>query len=257
MSNTTRASLLGLPVELRLAIYGHVVQQRLSTQPNQVLKLKRHYPPTPQGVRESYVKIHEAPHPVSAVQYPWTSLMLTCTTVATEMRAFRRSSAYLNSSENYIYEAEISPTDQTISITWRKLPCWPHQVRKLVLSVTGAARVVVHTLDLFLHCGPSLDRSRPLAQHLVLADLSVNIMAERPLVFPQSSPEIEAAVDEEAHSEPEFRHVYEMLSAYHRNGKLEGYVSHVSVEDHQGHREHFAVEVPFRSGSVNGRSWGI
>lgn len=258
MQNSS-ATLLGLPSELRLSIYDHVFQQQLNVRPIDGFRLERHYPPSPHGLQGSFVRVTDVSTQQENFVIPWLNLTLSCKAVAQEIQQHLESPSFLHLDINYTFELDLTPatgveTNSLIVAAWRRIPCPPQGMRKLVIHNNGAAAAIIPALNLFLHCGINMDRKRPLTEHLTLDDLVVNVLSPRALAVPEQIDGFEP-VDEHARSKPEFEHTHAVLSNYHRMGKLSGYLRKVRVCG-GGKTDEFQVVQEFRAGFDSFR-WGV
>lgn len=258
---SSSAHLLGLPPELRLNIYDHVFQQHFDISPLDGFELERHYPRRPKGLQGSYVKINEIRTQPAYFSIPWLNFKLSCRAIAQEIQKYMESSRYLDADQNRTLEMDLKPKPAAqgegislVLIAWRRVPCPPREMRRLIVHNNGAAITVMPALNLFLHCGISMDRARPLQEHLVLDELIVNVLSTQALAVPDQTPGFEP-VDELARTKPEFEHTHAALKNYHQAGKLAGYIGKIHISG-EGKNDEFKVVHPFRPGFHQYR-WGV
>nr|POE47048.1 hypothetical protein CFP56_00380 [Quercus suber] len=175
-----RASFLGLPTELRLQIYSYL---RCAPMNATVME----------GFRDGWEDHAFQTTPIRAdttrINIPWLNLMLTSRAIAAEMKADavsgRAAATAVTTSKAQTYSLSISARWNLDAITWTRIPCPPEDVR--VLDVTfhapcdlrfwgdggprGIVRSLYQTLNLFLHCGPMLQKGHPLKKHISLKEL--------------------------------------------------------------------------------------
>lgn len=172
MTDISRASLLGLPCELRLQIYNHARHLDFT-----VLKAGPEH-------RFARVRLDALPKHRSEDRLCLhdVELMLTCRAIANEVRESNRTYE-LNHRANNVQR-----------LTWRRLPCSPADIQVLLLTCAfkgdrrywcwgnGAPGSVVmslcDTLRCFLRCGPMTETKRPLPEHLHLRELVVRFEAQ-------------------------------------------------------------------------------
>lgn len=181
-----RATLLGLPTELRLRVYDYCIHTELvcvavkdikhttgsnGTQavliPNQGLRLRRHI--------------------------AWLNLELTCRFVATEIRSYMNETSFLNNKNNRTYELDLdvycnyAPLKSVRPVVWRSLPCAPDKADIVIINVAarqgpgpwtegGAAslaRALYQLLNQLLHKGPLLAAGKRLPSHMRLNELVI------------------------------------------------------------------------------------
>ena len=114
-----QASLLGLPEELRLQIYQHVFALNLAYP---VLQFWQRFPKL---------------NPDARLVVPWINLMLSCKTLAIELRSFMSEKTFLNDDNNTTWFLELEARiggRQLGRTTWQRLPCPPEKVRILETS---------------------------------------------------------------------------------------------------------------------------
>ncbi|KAK4623966.1 hypothetical protein CLAFUW4_06209 [Fulvia fulva] len=182
-----RASLLGLPRELRLQIYQHVFDIDLH---HKVLLQWRDTHTAEHGFKS----VPDLNHG-DKLTIPWLQLMLTCRTAAVELRALMQESSFLEQHNNGTYTLDLEATRGGMTLgptTWRHIPCAPSQVQCLeayynasrgfqawgVGGPHGITSGLYQTLNHFVHCGPRFDSERMLPKPSHLKELRV-IVVER------------------------------------------------------------------------------
>lgn len=184
MSNqdVKRASLLGLPRELRLQIYQHVFETDIH---HTVLKQWRHTFSSEKG----FISVPDF-NKNEKFTMPWLNLMLTCKATALEIRAAMQEPSFLGNERNRTYVLDLEATRGGMSLgaaTWRQLPCAPAQVQVLEASYNascglqtwgdggphGITSGLYQTLNHLIHCGPRFDSKKPLPEKMRLKKLHV------------------------------------------------------------------------------------
>lgn len=197
MLQPKKASLLGIPPELRMLIYSYVRITPVSAKAIDGFH----------SVRTRAYGSRAVPHRCSpfSLQLPWQALKQTCRTIADEMQM--RSSASPSPDEpaqvgegqssadgrtsfpslvsgvpeerTYILDVELVKPDlhEVGAVTWIQVPCAPQEARMLDIRCYvqrhdllirfggdgGPREIVSHlyqSLNLILHCGPRMDSSR-------------------------------------------------------------------------------------------------
>ncbi|KAF2094241.1 hypothetical protein NA57DRAFT_60873 [Rhizodiscina lignyota] len=180
MSSDNRASLLGLPRELRRQIYREVIGTEINCTTVEYWK-DGHFSQT--GFRCT-------PQLKGPLQLPWLNLLFTCKEIAAEMKALTSEASFLQSEENATYVLELDPS-LGLRATWERIPCPPSDARYLVANVVfddmrdgqfwgdggpmPVVRKLYQTLNHFIHCGPRFDAQRPLPQKMHLREIHVNV----------------------------------------------------------------------------------
>ena len=180
-----RASLLGLPRELRLQIYIYVIHADFSSRPGKRCLAKV-------TTQENATKPASSAPPIS--QLPWCSLMLSSSAIADELHALMKESSFAQNNENTTYALDLkaSPSGTELeNLVWKQLFCPPHQARVLVANIISSEdqvkfyrpgmvfnfspilSSVFQALTLFLDCGPRMDSKNPLKKHLALEELVI------------------------------------------------------------------------------------
>lgn len=196
-----RASLLGLPRELRLHIYSYVRETDIGFR---VLDRFHDGHNRDRGFQTTPIRSNEP------FYLPWLALMLTCRTIASEIslsllppistRAYADYHGLVDdvASEQRTcrIDLELTGSGQVGEVKWRTLPCAPIETRFLHARLhfrgdavdsdsefsfwgdggpRGVVRSLYQTLNLFLHCGPRLDANNPLAAPVHLEELVVEV----------------------------------------------------------------------------------
>ncbi|KAK1067176.1 hypothetical protein LTR33_011410 [Friedmanniomyces endolithicus] len=184
MTTVPRASLLGIPTELRLQIYDSLMDEDVN-----YAVIKRW---TGGHGRDGFFTTATR-NPEASLNLPWLSAMLSCPTIAYEMRSLMRNRKEGDSKyTTYVMSAELGNGGGDVrDVTWQRLPCAPSDAEVLIIECgaesddfepwgDGGPRNIVRsmyqTLNLFLHCGPRLDPTNPLLLgHVHLRELVVNV----------------------------------------------------------------------------------
>ncbi|KAK0338254.1 hypothetical protein LTR02_005968 [Friedmanniomyces endolithicus] len=184
MATVPRASLLGIPPELRLQIYDSLFDEDVDY--NVIKRWTGSF-------QEGSFSTSPMRNPEARLTLPWLSAMLSCRTIAHEMQSLMRDHKEGDSKyTTYVMAAELgNGGDDVRDVTWRRLPCAPSDAEVLIIECgaesddfepwgDGGPRNIVRsmyqTLNLFLHCGPRLDPTKPLPSgHVHLRELVVNV----------------------------------------------------------------------------------
>ncbi|KAJ7266979.1 hypothetical protein B0H12DRAFT_1216752 [Mycena haematopus] len=179
-SQPSSSSILNLPSELRLQIYDAVVDLPLDC------KVVRWKSP------ERFKTAQTTTSACLSGSIPWLSLVLVCKTIANELQH------HIHTSGNAAYELEVDNLQSQRSIadeaTWRRIPCPPSSVRTLQADLVfnlktrfwgaGGPNPILsemyQVLNCFIHNGPLLVRGSPLANHLHLETLILQIRVIEP-----------------------------------------------------------------------------
>ncbi|KAJ6488015.1 hypothetical protein C8R45DRAFT_995247 [Mycena sanguinolenta] len=173
-TQSTSSLLLDLPCELRLQIYDAVADLPVVNGP---------------VARRTTQKPRKNPgrSTTTRLSIPWFCLTLVCKTIASEMQH------HVLASGNRTYTLEVDNLEDyrilADKVTWRRIPCSPSDVRALradlVLNYAthcwgcgGPMPILSHlyqVLNCFIHNGPVLTRRRPLATHIHLDALILQI----------------------------------------------------------------------------------
>lgn len=188
-TTTKRASLLGLPQELRLQIYDYVFSDALACPPSKQfrskyisLKGEQHYHCTCG---------HD--HSKDYFEVPWLNLLVTCSTIATEIQAAMQEDTFVKAFDSRALIANLyvaSNGTELDSFIWRQILCAPHEAEELVVHVvafgpkielfrgrwdTSLLASVYQTLNYLCHCGPLMNPKYPLIERMRLKKLYVRI----------------------------------------------------------------------------------
>jgi len=194
-----QATFIGIPRELRLRIYDYL---RHSPIEYQVLK----------GFNDDFTNGGFSAKPIRAedqhLYLPWLNVALTCRPLAHEIQSSLISSpASATAGEDAERRGESADHDRTYTlsmelirqgqvgqVTWTTIPCAPSDVKTLVVTCNadsktrfwgdggpmGIVRSLYQTFNLFLHCGPNFNATRPLPARIRLQELVVVMaVAER------------------------------------------------------------------------------
>jgi hypothetical protein len=179
VDNHPEASLLGLPTELRLKIYEHLILADIDCKIDS------------NGTQATLIPHSE--YELSA-SVAWLNLPLTCKAIADELRSLVENSSPLKSTPNrtYVMELNVYKVDGRKPIrtaTWRRIPCAPTQAQAIIMKVNtssgpgpwtegGAAslaRALYQLLNYTMHLGPRIFRTALLPEHMVLRELQVDV----------------------------------------------------------------------------------
>lgn len=239
-SETNRASLLGLPPELRLKIYGFMCHVDINCT---ILQDIEHI-----FRRGAKAKLIPNPEANLALSVPWINLPLTCRTICSELKSFMAGGPFLSNEDNRIYVLELDVyNDKTKAIrkaVWRKVPCPPEHAQILqmnIVTVTGdgpwteggpasLARAVYQMLNHTCHNGPRMVRRRPLPNHMQVKDLTINIDIGLIIKPPRS----------DCNTDPQFNYS-QLVNGFQqisRAGLLFGYVGNIKVREVDKSDEH-------------------
>jgi hypothetical protein len=238
----TRASLLGLPTELRHLIYQHVFLL-----------------PINHLILTSWSDVHSAEHGFREVpdlnrsvplQIPWLNLSLTCRTLAQEIRSAMREARYASDERLHTYVLHLEGRRGGVwlgATTWVALPCPPEEVRVLEVSYDansgfqawgsggphGITSGLYQTLNHLTHCGPRLDSRFELARPMHIREL--RIVVERREGKGEERSRGEVQVDERE-TDPETM-LYALGSIVGRivnTGVLKGFVDRIRMRESGG-----------------------
>lgn len=200
-----RASLLGLPAELRLRIYDNVIDFEIHS--------PEIFVPFPDPDKEdrrfkdnsfnlSYVfgkTTIKRRYPDEKLPPPsWLSLQSTCRTIYLELRAHiqRPEERQVDDAAHTYAISILAKCGRLESLHFTSIPCPLKHCRVLQARITyreygmmrrfwgdggpmPVVRELYQTLNLFLHCGPKFDVARPLPQPLKLEKLVVVTCIEK------------------------------------------------------------------------------
>ncbi|KAK4502993.1 hypothetical protein PRZ48_006420 [Zasmidium cellare] len=182
-----RASLLGVPAELRREIYSHVfttdIQHTILSEWHHTFSRDIGFKSVPDLVKDEKLTI------------PWLNLMLTCKALAIELRAVMMEPSFQADEQNTTYVIDLEATRGGMALgaaTWRQLPCAPVQARCIEAYYNascglqtwgdggphGITSGLYQTLNHLVHCGPRFDMKRPLPQPMHIEELRL-VVEER------------------------------------------------------------------------------
>ena len=127
MAISIRASLLGLPRELRLQIYDFILSDSTSFTPLNGMTGGH-------GKNGFYTSAMR--NPDARLRLPWLGLLLTCGEIADEIQGLFRQSVDADSARTtYVMATDIgSGRGRMGAVTWRHIPCAPSDARVLVVE---------------------------------------------------------------------------------------------------------------------------
>lgn len=178
------ASLLGLPRELRLQIYRNVFSLDLK---HVVVERWRDTFTTKDGFK-SVPDLNED----EKLLVPWLCLMLSCKSIAVELRSIMEETSFLEDRSNLTYDLDLEATRGGMSlgaVMLNKIPCPPDKVMFLNVHYNasrgflawgdggphGITSGLYQTLNHLLHCGPRLDSKKLLPQPMHITELRVMV----------------------------------------------------------------------------------
>lgn len=229
-------SLLGLPRELRLQIYDHVLDQDLEYTP---IERFRGGFALPEGF---YTIAHYDED--SKLSLPWLNLLSTCKTIVAELCSHMDSESVNARTRRHTYVMSLEPKKRSLGrLEWNRILCPPSEARELIVNLgsldsvqfwgdggpNDIVRQLYQTLNWFLHCGPSMDVNNPLAEHMVLKRLALNLTAEAVVQ------EVDSNNSEDHDPFDSFQRsanrVKNFVASLEGTGLLWGYVGEVIVRD--------------------------
>lgn len=182
-STNERASLLGIPRELRLQMYNELFTTDIKSK-----KVERWTEKFVYEKEETDYGFRAVPSLGERLQIPWVNLLLTCRVIADELHAIMNEASFLEQDENRTYVLDLEPTNG-LGGTWSRIPCPPSQAKFLLanfhffagegIKTRGCGgpmpvvREIYQTLNFFIHCGPNLDPQRALHQYMHLRRVDV------------------------------------------------------------------------------------
>ncbi|KAF7351188.1 hypothetical protein MSAN_01549800 [Mycena sanguinolenta] len=173
--------MLNFPSELRLQIYDAVVDLSLDCRVARRERKAFTMQPTPNRDTIS-----------ASLSIPWLNLALVCKTIANELQH------HVQTSGNTAYQLEIDNLESQYSIaqtvTWLRIPCPPSNASVLQADLVfdlktrfwgaGGPNPILselyQVLNCFIHNGPLLVRRSPLAKHIHLDTLILQIRVIEP-----------------------------------------------------------------------------
>ena len=127
MATVPRASLLGIPPELRLQIYDSLFDEDVDY--NVIKRWTGSF-------QEGSFSTSPMRNPEARLMLPWLSAMLSCRTIAHEMQSLMRDHKEGDSKyTTYVMAAELgNGGDDVRDVTWRRLPCAPSDAEVLIIE---------------------------------------------------------------------------------------------------------------------------
>ena len=186
-----RASLLGLPRELRFLIYEFVFSLPTSCPPNkQFLEVF-----TASKAGDELQGAHNHCSATSErFEIPWRNLPTTCRTIASEINAVMEQAPLDGYPEKTTYFLDLCVSEDGYdlqSLSWRNILCPPNKARTLQVNIfvhgsqlvfwsnagvpTPFVESSYQACNWVLHCGPRMDPSKPLKDHMRVRDLVVTV----------------------------------------------------------------------------------
>lgn len=193
--------------------------------------------------RESGFSVVMYRRPNTTLILPWVNLLLTCKSINAELGAYMSSPVVLRDEHNRTYSMDIRGSISGVlkSLTWHKIPCSPSNVNTVLVNILfepklnysnwdnggpmPIVRQLYQTLNLLLHNGPILSRSRPLQHPLKLKKLEVHTAFK-----------LDSNSDEPSAGSTTTGIVY-LLERLQSVGLLHGYIDHAHISDEHGHTE--------------------
>lgn len=180
-----QATLLGIPVELRLKIYDYCL---FHDDIGVAIKDIRHTTGS-NGTQAGLIpnpglKLHR--------QIPWLNLQSTCHFIHSELKSYMTRSKG-KEYRTYVLDLDVycnkPPVKSNRLVIWRGLPCPPPMAEHLIINVAarqgegpwtegGAAslaRAVYQLLNQLFHNGPQLVNGKQLTNHMRVRDLTINV----------------------------------------------------------------------------------
>nr|OQO15821.1 hypothetical protein B0A51_17142 [Rachicladosporium sp. CCFEE 5018] len=241
MPSAERATLLGLPRELRNNIYAHVlktdVDYKVAKDYHQRYVSQRYYDPLehPKGsLREHIV--------------PWTSLAMVCKSINDELSnhlhgTVEHGESRSNDLTTWKLDVEI-PRRSIGAVTWRNLPCAPPDVSVLDFTINAAEEIkfwgdggpmgivtcLYQLLNAVLHCGPHLQWTHPLPQHLHLDEIRICVEGSGPPRYQTWTIGDDGEAETVRHGDS-FSELKNLVGMLCNAGMLVGYVDVVRIFD--------------------------
>ncbi|SMR48634.1 unnamed protein product [Zymoseptoria tritici ST99CH_1E4] len=242
-TSSPRASLLGLPVELRHLIYQQVFLLPIDHQVSSSWKLTFDL-----EKRRSQLLPDLNP---TRLSIPWLNLSLTSRTLASDLRSLMSSPSYAADERLHTYTLDLEGEGEGLTLgcrlgptTWVSLPCPPQDVRILDVRYDTNTGLQTHgdggpsrlttalfqTLNLLIHCGPRLDFGRVLPEPMRIHELKIE-MARKGGVRPARGEGGEVNPWEKRATDPEMM-LYafgSLVGMYVRTGVWKGVVDKVRM----------------------------
>lgn len=176
------SSLLGLPQELRDIIYGYVT----TLNPQEGIEEPDSVDTSHLGAKYDMLHALRPTH----LNLSWLNLISTCKTINTELQCLVDGRTRCTSPLHHTYILATSLTQGKLtSLSWERIPCAPQAARALLLRMNLDAQnlaqkglfavfpQLLQILQLFLFCGPRLDRDyawdEPIRLPLLQIEVSV------------------------------------------------------------------------------------
>ncbi|KAK6432936.1 hypothetical protein LTR95_010891 [Oleoguttula sp. CCFEE 5521] len=191
MPPRNEATLLGLPRELRDNIYAHVLKTDVD------YKVAKDWHQR-YGSQRYYDRSERLDGPLREHVVPWTSLALVCKPVNDELSNYMHGTvdhgeSRSNDLTTWKLDVEL-PRRGIGAVTWRRLPCAPHDVSVLDVTINAAEDIrfwgdggptetvpcLYQLLNAILHCGSHLRWTHPLPQHLRLTEIRICVEGSGP-----------------------------------------------------------------------------
>jgi len=130
MATTQSTSLLGLPRELRLHIYDHVLEEDTDYTP--LNGMKGGWDRDHGGFNTEAIRNQGA-----LLRLSWLSLLRTCRTIATEIRGLIRDTVDGDSARTtYVMATDIGLENTKMSeVKWCRVPCAPRDARAMMVHL--------------------------------------------------------------------------------------------------------------------------
>ncbi|GIZ47010.1 hypothetical protein CKM354_001011200 [Cercospora kikuchii] len=174
MSTAQQANLLGIPTELRLAIYDAILDADVDCD---ILDK------WDEGFEDRGFWSRPSRNEQTRLDLTWCNLLLTCRTIHTELES------HMSKTRTGTYVAEIERNSHSITtFRWRRLDCAPRDVKSMIVEFKtedpdcgfwgdGGPRPIVRelfqSLNLLLHCGPWLDVRYQLPELMHIGKLTI------------------------------------------------------------------------------------
>lgn len=189
MAITDRATLMGIPQELRNEIFSFLFHADIGYEMVsdwRTLKFRRDREPN--KFRTIIFPVRRQP---ATMHIPWLALMQTNRALFQQVQTFRQSRTYKQDDANQTWTMELQSSELGLGIsgtTWRSIPCPPSEARRLRIHFkyisfreasdggpTSQVSQLVQVLNHVIHCGPFMNSARLLSDPMHL--LSVDLLA--------------------------------------------------------------------------------
>ncbi|KAM3416708.1 hypothetical protein BST61_g8299 [Cercospora zeina] len=233
-----RASLLGLPRELRLEIYQHIFALDLRCT---ILN----------GWRDTHTQEHgfrSVPEVNSDAEFivPWLSMMLTCKVLASEMQSVMKEKAFLHNAETTTWSLDLEAKRGGMALgntTWQCIPCPPNRVSILQASYNtkrgfqswgdggphGITSGLYQTLNFILHCGPRFNPKYRLPSSMHLEELRISLESREDATRQYEDDHYMSLSDRETNPETMLYAMGSIVGQIVNTGVLRGYVDMITV----------------------------